>query len=112
MKRIAIMKAQPLMIVKFFLGHSGEFNLIQLLNQSAIFVGVVVSVLNVFSYTLPAPPPSRLNIIFDLEAVLLSNSFFKLLRYSFVFKYFLNGITESNTGLLPEVLFRKQNIFL
>ena len=39
------------------------------LNQNAIFVGVVVSVLNVFTYTPPAPPPSRLNIIFDLEAV-------------------------------------------
>jgi hypothetical protein len=35
----------------------------------AIFVGVVVGVLNVFTYTPPAPPPSRLNIIFDLEAV-------------------------------------------
>ena len=44
-------------------------SIVPLLNQSAIFVGVVVSVLNVFSYTPPAPPPSRLNIIFDLEAV-------------------------------------------
>jgi len=41
--------------------------LITILNQSAIFVGVVVGVLSVLKYTLPALPPSRLNIIFDLE---------------------------------------------
>jgi hypothetical protein len=39
-------------------------------NQSAICVGSVVGFLNVFSYTLPAPPPCRLDIIFDLKAAL------------------------------------------
>jgi hypothetical protein len=37
------------------------------LNQSAIFVGVVVGFLNVFSYTPAELPPCRLDIIFDLE---------------------------------------------
>jgi len=36
-------------------------------HQSAIFVGVVVGLLNVFSYTPAEPPLSRLNIIFDFE---------------------------------------------
>jgi hypothetical protein len=44
--------------------------LIPLLTQSAIFVGFVGGILNVFAYTPPAPPPCRLDIIFDLEAVL------------------------------------------
>jgi hypothetical protein len=38
-----------------------------ILNQSAIFVGSVVSFLNVFKYTPPKPPPCRLDIIFDLK---------------------------------------------
>jgi hypothetical protein len=36
-------------------------------NQSAICVGFVVGFLNVFSYTPAEPPPSRLDIIFDLK---------------------------------------------
>jgi hypothetical protein len=38
-----------------------------ILNQSAIFVGSVVSFLNVFKHTPPEPPPCRLDIIFDLK---------------------------------------------
>jgi hypothetical protein len=38
-------------------------------HQSAIFVGVVVGFLNVFSYTPAHPPPSRLNIIFDRKRI-------------------------------------------
>jgi len=37
-------------------------------NQSAIFVGSVVGILNVYLYTSPAPPPCRRDIIFDLKA--------------------------------------------
>jgi len=40
-----------------------------ILNQSAIFVGVVVGFQNVLKYTPPEPPPCRLDIIFDLEMV-------------------------------------------
>jgi hypothetical protein len=44
--------------------------LIPLIKQSAIFVGVVGGFLNVSLKYASSPPPSRLDIIFDLEVVL------------------------------------------
>jgi hypothetical protein len=41
---------------------------VPLLNQSGIFVGIVVGFLNVLSYTPAEPSPFRLDIISDLEA--------------------------------------------
>jgi len=49
--------------------------LITILNQSAIFVGVVVGFLNVLEYV-SSPPPSRLNIIFDLESLKMKSALF------------------------------------
>ena len=46
--------------------------LYQILNPSAIFVGVVVGFLNVCTQYASSPSPSRLDIIFDLEMVLIS----------------------------------------
>jgi len=37
------------------------------LNQSAIFFGFIVGILNVFPYTPPVHPLRRREIIFDLE---------------------------------------------
>jgi hypothetical protein len=45
-------------------------------DQSAIFVGIIVSVLNVFLYTPSAPPPNRRDIIFDLNGILKSFLYF------------------------------------
>jgi len=56
------------------------------LNQSAIFVGFVVGFLNVLPYTLAELPPSRLNIIFDLEMVLVGEvmNIFEQFLYQFL----------------------------
>jgi hypothetical protein len=52
--------------------------------HTATFVGVVVGFLNVLKYTPAEPPPSRLDIIFDLEAFsVLSLEYFYIISENY-----------------------------